>query len=227
MIIISIIILVLVISLLPQYWLRKVLRHYHSPADKFPGNGGQFARHLLDRLGLDQVTVEQTEQGDHYDPQQLAVRLSADNYTGKSLTAIVVASHEVGHAIQHHSHYPLFKWRQNMAMLAGVTERAGMLMLMILPLLGLLSRSPYLAMITALVAVGFIAVGILVHLITLPVEWDASFRRAMPILEAGDYLSPDDYPAAKRILRAAALTYVAAALASLLNFSRWLTILRR
>jgi Zn-dependent membrane protease YugP len=227
MIIIFIIIFVLAISFLPQFWLRKVLKKYHSPADKFPGSGGQFARHLLDKLNLDRVTVEETDQGDHYDPQQLAVRLSPENYTGKTLTAIVVASHEVGHAIQHHSKYRLFSWRQRMAVLASVSERAGVMILMLMPVLGLLSRSPLLTLITGVVAVSLIFMGIVVHLITLPVEWDASFGRAMPILQAGEYLSPEDYPAAKRILRAAAMTYVAAALASLLNFSRWLAILRR
>ena len=67
----------------------------------------------------------------------------------------------------------------------------------------------------------------LVHLVTLPVEWDASFRRALPILQQGNYLSPEDEQGARRILTAAALTYVAASLASLLNLWRWIAFLRR
>jgi len=225
--IIILILLLLMLIYLPGAWLKRTLKKYEKPEDKFPGTGGQFASHLLKQLKIQDIKVEQTEQGDHYDPVDYCVRLSPPNYNGKTLTAIVVAAHEVGHAIQHKSHYGLFKLRTFLAVTAGITEKVGVLLFMIMPLLSLISRSPMVALISTLAAIAFMGIGVLVHLITLPVEWDASFKRALPLLQAGNYLEEKDYPAARKILKAAALTYVAGALSSLLNFTRWLTILRR
>ena len=225
--IISLIILLLGIIFLPQLWLSHTLKKHHMPADKFPGSGGQFATHLLHQLGIEEVKVEATQSGDHYDPREKMVRLSDENYSGRSLTAIVVAAHEVGHAIQHKSDYRLFKLRQLLATLAIVAEKTGIIIFMIMPVLTFISRMPAIGLISTITALAFMSIGVLVHLVTLPVEWDASFGRAMPLLEAGEYLDREDYPAARNILRAAALTYVAGALSSLLNLSRWIAILRR
>lgn len=227
LIVLALILFLLAIIFLPQIWLTRTLNKYHQPDDKFPGNGGQFARHLLDKLNIKDVNVEGTQSGDHYDPRSKTVRLSPDNYNKQSLTAIVVAAHEVGHAIQHHAQHRLFKTRQRLALLAVIAEKAGVVVFMIMPILTLVSRTPAVGLITTLAAVAMMGVGVLVHLVTLPVEWDASFKRAMPLLEAGNYLDPDDYPAARKILKAAALTYLAGALSSLLNLSRWIAILRR
>ncbi len=225
--IISLILLLLGIIFLPQLWLSHTLKKYHLPADKFPGSGGQFAAHLLNQLGIEEVAVEATQSGDHYDPQKKMVRLSDENYHGQSLTAIVVAAHEVGHAIQHKSNYRLFRLRQWLATLAIVAEKTGVIIFMIMPVLTFVSRIPAIGVISAITALAFMSIGVLVHLVTLPVEWDASFGRAMPLLVAGEYLDREDYPAARKILKAAALTYVAGALSSLLNLSRWIAILKR
>lgn len=221
------ILILLAIIFLPQIWLSRVLKKHHQPDNKFPGNGGQFAQHLLDTLQINDVSVESTDAGDHYDPRDKTVRLSADNYNKQSLTAIVVAAHEVGHAIQHHSHYRLFKLRQALAILAMIAEKTGIIIFMIMPVITLLSRAPAVGLITTAAAVTIMSIGVFVHLITLPVEWDASFKRALPLLQAGNYIEPEDLPAARRILKAAALTYLAGALASLLNLSRWIAILKR
>jgi len=225
--IILLILILLGIIFLPQLWLTHILNKYHQPEHKFPGSGGQFANHLLARLDIHDVTVESTESGDHYDPRQKSVRLGPENFNRQSLTAIVVAAHEVGHAIQHHSHYRLFKLRQALAVIAIIAEKTGIVIFMIMPVLTLISRAPAVGVITTAAAIAMMSIGVLVHLVTLPVEWDASFKRAMPLLEAGDYLHKDDYPAARKILKAAALTYLAGALSSLLNLSRWAAILRR
>jgi Zn-dependent membrane protease YugP len=225
--IILLILLVLGIIFIPQIWLTRTLRKYHQPADKFPGTGGQFAVHLLKQLNIDDVSVEATPAGDHYDPRQKMVRLGEDNFNNKSLTAIVVAAHEVGHAIQHKSRYRLFRLRQALAVLAIVAEKTGIIIFMIMPVLTLVSRAPIVAIMATAAAVILMSIGVLVHLITLPVELDASFKRALPLLEAGEYLDTEDYPAARKILRAAAFTYLAGALSSLLNLSRWIAILRR
>jgi len=221
------IIILLVIIFLPQYWVAHVIKKNQQPSDQIPGNGGQFARHLLDRFNLQDVAVEQTQSGDHYDPQDRVIRLSEDNFNNHSLSAIVIAAHEVGHAIQHGTHYRLFKLRGFLAVAGIIAEKTGIIIFMIMPILTLVSRAPIVGLLGSLSALALLGVGVLVHLVTLPVEWDASFNRALPILEAGDYIDDKDMHAARQILKAAALTYLAGALASLLNFSRWISILRR
>jgi len=221
------IIALLAIVFLPQYWVTHVIKKHSHPSKQIPGSGGQFARHLLDKFNLQDVSVEQTQAGDHYDPQDRVVRLSDENFNNHSLSAIVIAAHEVGHAIQHHTHYPLFRLRRFLAITGIVAEKAGIVIFMIMPILTLISRAPIVGLLGSMSALALLGVGVLVHLVTLPVEWDASFNRALPVLKAGDYINEKDTQAAHQILKAAAFTYLAGALASLLNFSRWIAILRK
>lgn len=212
---------------LPQWYVRQVLERYNRhPEDNFPGTGGELARHLLDRFGLQQVQVETSEAGDHYDPRARAVRLTPDKHDGRTLTAITVAAHECGHALQHAIDQPLFQWRTRLAVAAAWATRIGSFLLFAAPLLVLATRAPSPGLVSALGAFLVMGFGVLVQLLTLPVEIDASFRKALPLLQDG-YLTSQQLPAARRILRAAAWTYVAASLASLLNFWRWLAVLRR
>ncbi len=214
---------------IPGIWVKRVLRQYSEPSDRYvdKGSGAELARHLLDGLDLQHVAVEVTPAGDHYDPETRTVRLTEDNYHGHSLTAITVAAHEVGHAIQDARNEPLFRNRQQLAKLAVRGQQFGSLVLLTAPVVMLISRSPSLGIVFLAVAIGSMLVSTLVHLITLPVELDASFSKALPMLEDGRYLHDGDLPHANRILRAAALTYVAASLTSLLNLGRWLAVLRR
>ena len=101
------------------------------------------------------------------------------------------------------------------------------MLLVVFPFAALLTRSPALGVLMFLVGVSTLLLPVIFHLVTLPVELDASFNRALPILIAGKYIPQSGIPAAKQILRAAALTYVAASLASVFNFYRWIAILRR
>ena len=220
-------IIILVIVYLPQFWVRQVLNRYNQQAEPdFPGTGAELARHLLDRFDLQDIKVESTELGDHYDPQSRAVRLTQDKFDGKTLTSITVATHECGHALQHAAGEPLFELRSRLAVTAVWATRIGSFLLFAAPFLALATRAPSAAMINLLAAFLILGFGLLVQFITLPVELDASFNKALPILESG-YLKPEQVPAARQILRAAAWTYVAASLASLLNFWRWLALLRR
>jgi Zn-dependent membrane protease YugP len=211
----------------PQLWVRSVLDHYNrKPEANFPGTGGELARHLLDRYQLDEISVEITDIGDHYDPLDRSVRLTRDKFEGKTLTAITVAAHECGHAIQHATGEPMFLMRTRLAQSAVWAQRLGSLLLFGAPLLVLLFRIPSVALINIAGAFLMIGFAVVIQLITLPVEIDASFNKALPILKTG-YLTEAQMPAANRILRAAAWTYVAGALASLLNFWRWMAVLRR
>jgi len=220
-------ILILAIIFGPQYWVTHVLKKYSVQQEHFPGTGGELAEHLIEKHELHGVRVEKTETGDHYDPTDKVVRLTEDKFNGKSLTAITVAAHEVGHAIQHRNGYLPFELRQRIVSIAMAAEKIGAIAMMAMPLIALISRSPRLGLIMFLVAIGSMLIGTLVHFVTLPVEWDASFKRALPILKKGQYISDREMKHAHKILTAAALTYVSGSLASLLNLGRWIAILRR
>ncbi len=212
---------------LPQWWIKRVLSRYQEPRDRYQGTGGQLARHLLDRLGLEDVGVEQSDPGaDHYDPEARVVRLSPDNHDTSSLTAITVAAHEVGHAIQHADGYKPLLWRTTLVKGLQKWQRFGVILIALMPVAILALRLPRAGLMLLIIGMATLASGIIVHLMTLPTELDASFRRALPLLEKGGYLLPEDRPHARRILTAAAFTYVAASLMGLVNFWWWLRILR-
>lgn len=211
----------------PQLWVRAVMARYGREREDFPGTGGELAEHLLRRHGLADVPVTVVEAGDHYDPEQRQVALTADHYHGRSLTAVAVAAHEVGHALQHQAGYTPLQLRHRLVRLATGMQRAGSAVAMAAPLILLAGRSPTALLVPLLVGVASMASAVVVHLVTLPVEFDASFRRALPLLRDGGYLPRADQRAARRILTAAALTYVAGALSQLLNLWQWLRWLRR
>lgn len=210
----------------PQWWVKRVLRRYQQPADRYPGSGAALARHLLDHLGLESVKVEPSDIGDHYDPDARAVRLSAPHYEGRSLVAVTVAAHEVGHAIQHADGYKPLQWRTQLVKSMQGLQRFGVILIALMPIIMVALRLPRAGLVLLAVGVASLASGIVVHLLTLPMELDASFRRAMPLLTKGGYLKAEDVPHARRILTAAALTYVASSLMGLLNFWYWLRVLR-
>ena len=221
------ILVLLILVYAPQFWVQWVLNRYNrSPEENFPGTGGELARHLLDRYDLGNVKVEVTETGDHYDPDDLAVRLTRDKFDGKTLTAITVAAHECGHALQHAASEPLFIMRTRLAKVAIIAQRVGSFLLFVAPFSVLATKLPSAAVLNITGAFLVMGFAIAMHLLTLPVEIDASFKKALPLLTSG-YLNARQVPAARSILRAAAGTYVAASLASLLNFWRWLAVLRR
>jgi len=212
---------------LPQWWVRRIMRRYQQPADRYPGSGAELARQLLDRLGLDAVKVERAGAlGDHYDPEHSVVRLSDENHDGRSLTAVTVAAHEVGHAVQHADHYRPLIWRTRLVKGLARWQRFGVVLIAMMPVAVLALRLPRAGLMLLLLGMATLASGIIVHLMTLPTEFDASFRRALPLLKQGGYLHPTDQPHARRILTAAALTYVAGSLMRLVNFWWWLRILR-
>ena len=226
---IVILLIIAICVFLPGLWVRHVMEKYRQPADRYrnQGSGSELARHLLDSFGLGNVEVEETSAGDHYDPVAKAVRLTPVNYSGYSLTAVTVAAHEVGHAIQDSRGESLFLARQKLVKAAMVGERIAGMMLVAAPLVLMLTRLPQAGAITILIGIVSMALSTMVHLLTLPVEFDASYGKALPILQKGGYLHDGDLEHAEKILKAAALTYVAASLTSLLNLGRWIAVLRR
>jgi uncharacterized protein len=210
----------------PQWWVRHVLAKYATERPDFPGTGAELARHLLDEAGLQQVKVEATDIGDHYDPDALAVRLTPPHHHGRSIAAVAVAAHEVSHAVQHARGEPAFKRRYHLVKNLTWVDRLASIILVLAPVVFALVHVPALLIVQLLAGIALLAVRVAVHVTTLPVEFDASFGKALPVLARGRYLSAGDLPAARRVLNAAAYTYVAAALATLLDVARWLRILR-
>ncbi len=225
-------IIVLVIGLIllvvgPGLWVKRVMKRYRRPVDRYGHEGAETARKLLDSLGLQQVGIEITEAGDHYDPAAKVVRLTAENYHGRSLTAVTVAAHEVGHAWQDAEDFAPLKWRTRLVRWVSPLEKTGILLMMSTPLIIGITRLPVAGLLTIFCGLLTLGSAVAVHALTLPTEFDASFGRALPMMRDQEVLYPVDEPHARRLLRAAAMTYVSASLMSLLNVARWLAILRR
>lgn len=221
------VILIAALVLGPGWWVRRVMSRYRKPEGRYEGTGAQLARHLLDTSQLQHVKVEETEEGDHYDPNDKTIRLGPGNFNGRSLTAVTVAAHEVGHAIQDATGFAPLKIRTRLVILTQPVQKLGAGILMASPFIGAITRAPSISLLMILGGLMSLGAASLVHLLTLPTELDASFKRALPLLEKEKILKPVDLPHARRLLKAAALTYLSASLASLLNIARWWALLRR
>jgi hypothetical protein len=214
------------IILLPQLWVRLTIQRHAEDRPDLQGTGGELARHLLDRFGLEDVKVETTDRGDHYDPDTRTVRLLARHHDGQSLSAVAIAAHEVGHAIQHARGDRWLALRQRLAAFAMRTDRLAVVFFIAAPVLAGLARTPVAFFAVAAIGIALMAIRVVVDLVTLPVEFDASFSKALPILREGRYVDDGDMPAVKSVLRAAAFTYLAGALIALVNLARWIRVLR-
>jgi Zn-dependent membrane protease YugP len=149
----------------PQLWVQWVLSRYNRhPEDNFPGTGGELARHLLDRYNLQEIKVEITDAGDHYDPAERAVRLTRDKHDGKTLTAITVAAHECGHAFQHAAGEPMFVMRTRLARVSIIAQRVGSFLLFAAPFSVLVTRLPSAAVLNITGAFLIMGFAILMHL---------------------------------------------------------------
>ncbi len=217
---------VLGLAMLPQFWVRNVIARHSADRPDIAGTGGQFARHLLDEMKLHHVKVEETDLGDHYDPDAKAIRLSPPNMHGRSLAAVVIAAHETGHAMQDATGYGPLQARTRLARQAIRIEKVGAIVMLAAPIMLVLARTPQVLLLEIAAGVVILGMSLAMHAFTLPVEFDASFRRALPVLKAGRYIPDADMPAARKILKAAAFTYVAAAAMSLLDVARWIRVLR-
>ena len=212
----------------PSFWVRHIMAKHSKEIVGLPGTGGELAKHLIARFELTGITVEEAAPNtDHFDPAGPVVRLSPDNFNGRSLTAVAVAAHEVGHAMQFHRGEKIFELRKRYLPMAARFNRVGVVIMMTIPFIALLIRMP-------LVIGGVIALSLLLqlagafaYLIILPEEWDASFNKALPVLIEGEYIEQAHIPAVRQVLKAAALTYFAAALANVLHVGRWFMLLRR
>ena len=146
------------------------MNRYAQDMDGMPGTGGELAKHLVKKLDLTGVEVEVTEIGDHYDPTDRRVRLSEQNFTGRSLTAVAIAAHEVGHAVQHHQGDKRMSARTALVTVADRLARISAAAIWVAPIIGLVTRHPVpFSLMVGLGLVGLLG-RMLLHLVTLPLD---------------------------------------------------------
>jgi len=187
-------------------------KYSHTPSERGM-TGRDAARLILDRNGLHDVKIEQVAGNltDHYDPRTNVIRLSASTYNVQSAAAVGVAAHEAGHAVQHAEGYSPIKLREAIIPVSQLGSKLSIPLVILGILLGRYSLAY-----AGLILFGAVT---LFQLVTLPVEFNAS-SRAMEALDASGTLSGDGLVASRKVLRAAALTYVAALFVSLANLLR-------
>ena len=189
---------------------------YSKFATRSGMTGADVARAILRDNGINDVEVERVEGNltDHYDPRNKRLRLSESVYGSNSMAALGVAAHEVGHAIQHASGYAPLRFRSAWVPVANFGGGLSMVVLMLAFLMG--GAATVLGSQIATVGVIMFATTTIFTLITLPVEFDAS-RRALVTLRERAYMTPEELSGARKVLNAAAMTYVAAFISSLLT----------
>ncbi|OEF99868.1 peptidase [Vulcanibacillus modesticaldus] len=205
------------LSIWAQFKVKGNFRKWSQVAASSGITGAQVARHLLNQNGLYDVDVEPVRGtlSDHYDPVNRAVRLSEDVYYGNSIASIAIASHEVGHAIQHKEAYSMLVLRHKFFPILNFTSGIAPILL----IAGFLFRA------ANLIGLGiiFFATVVIFHLITLPVEFNAS-SRARNLIVAEGFIRNEEEKGIGKVLNAAALTYVAAALIAALELLRYILI---
>ncbi len=205
----------LALSLYATWRTKSTFSKYSRVGSRNQMTGAQAAALMLQRNGIDGVSIERTNGwlSDHYDPSKKALRLSEDVYSSHSLSAIGVACHEAGHAMQDANDYGMLKLRSALVPatnFGSISSYIVMIAGFLLQLQGLI-----------LLGVGLFSIVVVFSLITLPVEWDASRRAKIAMDEAG-MLSPEENRHAGKVLNAAFLTYLAAAITSLLTLLYYL-----
>lgn len=209
--------LLMIIPMWAQMKVKGAYNKYSKVAISSYMPGAQVARKILDDNGLYDVQIEEVKGvlSDHYDPRKKVVRLSTDNYHGHSMAAAAVAAHEVGHAIQDAEEYGFLKFRTSLVPLASFGSNAAFFIILAGIILG--------AMNLVLLGIIFMAFAVLFQLVTLPVEFNAS-SRAMDQLVMTGIIQNTEERDTKKVLNAAALTYVAAALVAVAELVRFILI---
>jgi uncharacterized protein len=210
----------LLIAMWAQFNIQRSYSTYSKVYNRNNYSGSGVARIILDSYGLFHVPVVVTggKLTDHYDPSQNIVRLSHEVYYGTSLAAIGIAAHEVGHAIQHKEAYLPIKIRMALVPVASLGSNASWMLF----ILGFILSMPMLINLGILL----FTVVVLFQIVTLPVEFNAS-SRAVGILQSRSILFEDELKGTKKVLRAAALTYVAAALTAIAQLLRLIALSNR
>ncbi|MFJ7933463.1 zinc metallopeptidase [Sporosarcina sp. NPDC096371] len=209
---------IIILPLYAQFKVKSTYKKYSKVRSTSGMTGAEVARRILDHNGLHDVQVVESQGflSDHYNPVTKIVALSPQNYHEASVAGTAVAAHEVGHAIQDKEAYSFLRFRHRLAPVASITSNASWVFIMI----GIIFSS-----MNALLGVGIalLAVGVVFQLVTLPVEFNASTRAMNQIVEL-NIIRNEEEPHAKKVLSAAAMTYVAAAAVAVMELVRLLMI---
>ena len=202
------------ILFLPSLWVNYILKKYNKVLSDMPFTGRELGIKILEQQKINNVTINPIKQIDHYNPKEKKIHIATDKLDKKSITSIAVVAHEIGHAIQDKEKYKPLILRQSLIEKTMIFQRIGSFLLIIgLPSIFAFTKSPFITLIAAIIIMGCLSTNVLIHLITLPVEFDASFKRALPILK--QYVPKQNMYQCKSVLRAAALTYLAQSIVSL------------
>jgi Zn-dependent membrane protease YugP len=214
----------IILAMYAQHKVTSTYRKYSAVRNRKGYTGADVARQLLLSSGIRDVEVAPIagQLSDHYDPREKVLRLSEGVYNSASIAAVGIAAHETGHAIQHNTGYGFLSFRNWILPAVNISSKAAMPLIIIGLLLGTGSGSLLLMQIGIIL---FCAV-VLFQLITLPVEFNAS-SRAIELLEENHFLTDEEIKPAKKVLSAAALTYVAAALSAVLTLLRFVLLANR
>jgi hypothetical protein len=198
------------VSILAQLWVKGSFSKYSKISSQSGYSGAKAAYSILKKNGIDDVSIEETKGflGDHYDPRTKSLRLSRNVYRSNSLAAIGVAAHEAGHALQHAQGYLPLHFRSHLVPVASIGSNLAWPLLFI----GLFLKSMMMVKWGILLFSGVV----LFQLVTLPVEFNAS-RRALAALRTSELVSEYEIDGSRKVLTAAAMTYVAAAAAAILQ----------
>jgi len=207
------------VPLLAQIYLKSTFSKYKRERASSNLTGYAVARRILDANGLQHVQIQETQGKltDHYDPRTKTVRLSPSIYHEPSVAAVSVAAHEVGHALQHAQDYGPLKLRTVLVPVVNVANRLGFFAIM----LGIILE----AFVIAEIGIIMIASLFIFQLITLPVEFNASNRALVALSDMNILYDQTEKRGARKVLTAAALTYVAALIVALMEMLRWMAIL--
>lgn len=213
----------ILLSLYAQYKVRSAYKKYSRIPSSTMLTGAQVARKILDDNGLHNVSVQPVkgELTDHYDPRDKTVRLSENNFYGHSLAATAIAAHEVGHAIQDAEDYAFLRFRHALVPVANFGSKAAFPLIIAGILFG--AGGAFLGSQLLLLGIIFFAAAVVFQVITLPVEFNASSRAMQQVVYAGVIRNEEERPT-RKVLDAAALTYVAAAVAAILELARLIFI---
>ena len=212
----------LLLGLYAQFKVSSAYRRYLEVPVSSGMTGAQAAREILDQSGLPEVPVEEVpgHLTDHYDPAKKALFLSSENYHGNSISAVGVAAHESGHALQHQAAYAPMQIRQTLVPVTQFASTAAMW----ISFGGMIAGLPFLKSIIG-IAIAAFAVITLFQIVTLPVEFDASRRAKQQLLRLG-LIDHREHDAVNNVLNAAALTYVAGMIASVFQLLHLILIAR-
>ena len=199
---------------LPSLWVNYILKKNNTILPDMPFSGRQLGKKILQEKQLDNVSIQQINKIDHYNPIEKIVHIGEDKIDKKSITSIAVVTHEIGHAIQDKENYKPLLLRQKLIEKTMIFQRIGSFLLVIgLPSIFAITKNPVITLIAAIIIMGCLSTNVLIHLITLPVEFDASFKRALPILKK--YVPKENMRQCRSVLRAAAFTYLAQSIVSI------------